>query len=1123
MRSFISCCLLTIAFFLASLLPLQAQCWGNPQGGGVVCSGTPITFSASQPCSNCSYTWWTGGLLSGQGTNLAQYLFSNVGMTNGYGMTRLDIYDSLNNCYYNDIWEIVIGSEPNCTLPVLNNGPWDGDTAKIWYYTRSRIQSNSNTGSYEYYPTWTVLNGNLVQVNTQTNNSPFGIFAEDTLAIKWNGGGPLRIKETRHTSHVNTPIFGYDFNCNWDSLHGQMLAPPVNIFNLAYCLSSPVTFYTFPYSNATFSWSISNGTILSGQGTNSIVANMAGSGVVTLSVDTSGTPVVVNKSVSPIATGSVLGPDQDLCQGSSLVLDPGPGFSNYAWSNGASSQTITVTAGGSYSVTATVANSSCVLTDTIVVNLIPATPLNLGPNINACSFPVTINAQSGYSTYLWTSGATSTSINAVVPGIYGLVVTDPNGCQFSDSVYVFDRAVEVNLGLDRNFCSNAPYSVSSNATNATTYLWSNGATTSSTTVIGLGQQTLWVQGSNSFGCSDTDTVVLSGLVTPAPNLGLDDTVCPGTSVVLDAGAGYATYFWNAGLGNQQTASTSNAGSFSVIVWDTNGCFGTDTVNVLNHPHTPVDLGPDIVVCQSSATLDAGPGYASYLWSTGDVSQSITVTQPGQYAVAVTDTIVCGSSDTIDVQFNTFSFDLGNDTTICEPSVQVLNPNLTGTISYLWSNGSTASSQQLSAPGNYQVWLQASNSFGCSFVDTIDVTIQAAPAIFLGNDTILCRDTSIVLDAGPNLAAYLWSNGGTGQQIIVNNGGQFSVVGTYANGCQRTDNIGITALVDCVFPGDVNYDGNADLADAIALGTVIGQQGILRANPSTNWYGQRANNWTTNISNGVNTKHADTDGDRYITLQDTFAISQNFGLSHNKSVGTAVGTGQIRIEPLNSPVQAGGLAVFGVFLEGDAGAALDSVYGLSMDLSWTTGITGPELRSVVGDAAWFAPLGQQLRLSKFSPGSSNLAISRINGLDTAGSGLVFRLEFLIDSNYPPGSFYTFAPVVANATRYSMDLNEVLLSTQVQPVTILSPTAVDPRIVRHIRIYPIPADNLLNIEIEGKTAERLVLVDMLGRTVYEEDFKGRDAVSVDTRMLPAGQYGLQLQFKDRILSRKVIIGH
>ncbi len=66
----------------------------------------------------------------------------------------------------------------------------------------------------------------------------------------------------------------------------------------------------------------------------------------------------------------------------------------------------------------------------------------------------------------------------------------------------------------------------------------------------------------------------------------------------------------------------------------------------------VDLGVDTVLASSSnVVLDAGPGFANYLWSNSQISQQLTVTTGGQYCVTITDTNGCTASDCAFVQFS----------------------------------------------------------------------------------------------------------------------------------------------------------------------------------------------------------------------------------------------------------------------------------------------------------------------------------------------------------------------------------------------------------------------------------------------------------------------------------------
>lgn len=81
----------------------------------------------------------------------------------------------------------------------------------------------------------------------------------------------------------------------------------------------------------------------------------------------------------------------------------------------------------------------------------------------------------------------------------------------------------------------------------------------------------------------------------------------------------------------------------------NGCTSSDAVSITVFPEPIVDIGNDTTLSLNQVlNLDAGPGFASYQWSTGDTTQSITVvvTQSEIYNVVVTDANGCIGSDAI---------------------------------------------------------------------------------------------------------------------------------------------------------------------------------------------------------------------------------------------------------------------------------------------------------------------------------------------------------------------------------------------------------------------------------------------------------------------------------------------
>ena len=155
-------------------------------------------------------------------------------------------------------------------------------------------------------------------------------------------------------------------------------------------------------------------------------------------------------------------------------------------------------------------------------------------------------------------------------------------------------------------------------------------------------------------CSETgmDSEDAQLVVRPAPNvsLGEDRHLCPGKSMELDAGSGYAWYEWNTGEATRSITVTKQ-GSYKVTVADQEGCTNSDNVFIIVDPSIPpMDLGPDRSYCQGEQVmLHAGNPYSGYLWSDGSDSRSINVTSSGTYWVSAWNSnSVCMVSDTVQI-------------------------------------------------------------------------------------------------------------------------------------------------------------------------------------------------------------------------------------------------------------------------------------------------------------------------------------------------------------------------------------------------------------------------------------------------------------------------------------------
>ncbi len=211
----------------------------------------------------------------------------------------------------------------------------------------------------------------------------------------------------------------------------------------------------------------------------------------------------------------------------------------------------------------------------------------------------------------------------------------------------------------------------------------------------------------------------------------------------------------------------------------------------------LNLGPDTVVCDnSSVTLLAGSGYASYLWDDNSTGTSLAVTAPGKYYVTATDQ--CGGlhSDTVMVSAADSLFHLTSDTISCNQDTVALQASR-GYTDYQWSpayNLLPQGTQALVSPGvTTRYTVTAQRSPGCTVTRSVLITALSSPPVSLGNDSSICPGDSLLLDAGSLFSSYQWNTGATASKIYVNQAGIYSISALYNNGCSSRDTFQLLSL------------------------------------------------------------------------------------------------------------------------------------------------------------------------------------------------------------------------------------------------------------------------------------------------------------------------------------------
>ena len=504
----------------------------------------------------------------------------------------------------------------------------------------------------------------------------------------------------------------------------------------------------------------------------------------------------------------------------------GTGSFSYAWSNGATTPTLSNLAPGTYTVTATDQNQ-CTATETVTVaefacgglsgQVFPGSVLCFG-DANG-SLTASVSGANGTLTYQWSNGMSGQTIQNLPAGNYLVTVLDGDGCStvLSGSVAqpnplsVGATATDVTANGATNGTATAS---GAGGTGTLAYQWSNGATGS--TLQNLAPGTYFVTVTDQNNCTAVGSATVNGFACGnfAANVADGSVLCFGDAngsltAVPNGGNGNFTYAWNTGASGP-TISGLAPGDYTVTITDADNCpaVATGTVNFpapitgsITATDESTNNGTD---GSASVNASGGTGSLTYLWNTGATTPTIGGLAPGTYSVTVTDQNQC--SETFDVTVEAFQCGVLSGTVSQTPvscfgaSDGVLTAQITGggngSFTYVWSNGAGGPSIDGLAPGNYAVTV--SDSDNCSVVLNGAVGQPSAVGVSVGaNDetTNGANDgsASAVGTGGTGALSYAWSNGATGATIGGLAPGTYTVTATDQNGCTATASVTVNAF------------------------------------------------------------------------------------------------------------------------------------------------------------------------------------------------------------------------------------------------------------------------------------------------------------------------------------------
>jgi trimeric autotransporter adhesin len=453
-------------------------------------------------------------------------------------------------------------------------------------------------------------------------------------------------------THVITYSYSDGFNCTGSTTQTVIVnpLPVVSISGLAaaYCADAAQTVLVGSPAGGVFS-----GSGMSGSAFNPAMAGVGIHAVTYTFTDGNGCSNSVTQSVTvnalpqPVVTPAG---QQEICAGSSLMLDAGNGFGQYAWSNGQNGQSLTVSAAGAYTATV-IDQNGCTATSApvnVIVNALPV--VDLGNDTILClGNTYTLDAGNPGLAYLWVTQEQTQQITVGLTGNYTVQVTDANGCIGTDAVLVsFSNLLQpvITAGGPTTFCQGGSVLLVGPA--GLTYEWSTGEVSQNILVSQSGPVELTVQ--DQFGCtgvSNTINVNVNQLPNAVVVASGPTNLCQGGTVTLTASNTFSSYLWNPTGATGQSIVVGQPGSYSVVVTDpVNGCSATSIPVVVTQAQgvqpTIVANGPLEFCVGGSVVLSVEPAgaFSSYLWSSGSTTETITVTSGAQIGVSVLDANNC---------------------------------------------------------------------------------------------------------------------------------------------------------------------------------------------------------------------------------------------------------------------------------------------------------------------------------------------------------------------------------------------------------------------------------------------------------------------------------------------------
>jgi|GEM_PF-2453963 len=470
---------------------------------------------------------------------------------------------------------------------------------------------------------------------------------------------------------------------------------------------------------------------------------------------------------------------------------------------------------------------------------------------------------------------------------------------------------------------------------------------------------------------------------------------------------------------------------------------------------------------------------------------------------------------------------GTSVTVCDTEETVTFEIEDDGLFYIWSNSTTGPIATCNFNGDdycsLTLWVEDLSGCSCTEVITFEayaVSCGATAQLDPNSNLVNCGSGTFnvqVIDQG---GEYHWSNGSVGTSATYNTNQTNELIMATVWDASNPGSPTVFYLyndVNCVWPGDCDYDGEANIYDVLNIGIAFGSGGYARNNASTLWQPQACIDWGLQFANNVNTKHADCNGNGVVENADVGVVDDNYGLTHGKADLSETSTDGIPlyIDFEEEVVEEGDVVNADIIL-GTPDEMAQNVYGLAFSIYYDSYLVQDETEMIDFAGSWLGTEGfDMVTLTKIFPeqGRIDVALVRNDQQSQSGSGLIFSASFVMidDVEGKKQAAAEFTATIANVKLINNmeELLEVGLPEEPEIVIVNATTSTNPLFETSIEFGPNPFNNYLNINLQDLDEEvKISIYSITGQKVIEENVSG-GKITITTDNLSQGLYLIHLE--------------